>query len=239
VRDEALTAELLRRANIDQRARRTALDDATAGDEMLAVDTANTAWLREVIDTVGWPGRSLAGDDGAAAAWLLAQHADLDPDFQRRCLGLLAEAVRQDDAAADHLAYLTDRVRLAFGEAQEYGTQVIGRATGWAPARLRDPDGVDERRASVGLPPLADYLASIAAEVPLKPSSLPCPECGGTVTYWLEERGVEVPARCDGCGWTSTVRLCGSSAPATADRGRLRGHRCRGAGRCPGCAACG
>lgn len=52
------------------------------------------------------------------------------------------------------LAYLTDRVLLAEGQPQEYGTQVRdGR-----PRELRAPESVDERRAAVGLEPLAAYL---------------------------------------------------------------------------------
>src|SRR3954453_2080197 len=32
--------------------------------------------LAAIIAAVGWPGRSLVGEDGADAAWALAQHAD-------------------------------------------------------------------------------------------------------------------------------------------------------------------
>lgn len=35
-----------------------------------------------VIAEVGWPGRSMVGDDGASAAWLPVQHAGTDPVFQ-------------------------------------------------------------------------------------------------------------------------------------------------------------
>jgi hypothetical protein len=38
---------------------------------------------RVILSTRGWPGWTLAGEDGAAAAWLLAQHADGDPVRQR------------------------------------------------------------------------------------------------------------------------------------------------------------
>jgi hypothetical protein len=41
----------------------------------------------------------LVGEDGAHAAWLLAQHADRDPAFQRRCLDLLTQAVAGREAS--------------------------------------------------------------------------------------------------------------------------------------------
>jgi hypothetical protein len=49
------------------------------------------------------------------AAWLLVQHADHDPAFQRVCLELLGGAVRAGEADVRHHAYLTDRVLLAEG----------------------------------------------------------------------------------------------------------------------------
>src|SRR3954463_5844981 len=32
--------------------------------------------LAAIIEDVGWPGRSLVGEDAADSAWLVAQHAD-------------------------------------------------------------------------------------------------------------------------------------------------------------------
>ncbi len=128
---------------------------------MAAVDADNLRWLREVVAAHGWPARSLVGADGANAAWLLAQHADRDPGFQRQCLDLMTEAVGRGEASGTDLAYLTDRVLLAEGRPQVYGTQMTGRDGGWKPRPLQDPERVDERRATAGLGPLADYIADI------------------------------------------------------------------------------
>ena len=123
--DEELRAELRRRVAADQEARHT-LDTAA----MAAADADNLPWLRQVITDVGWPGKSLVGEDGAQAAWLLAQHADRDPAFQRRCLDLLTAAVERGEATAVQQAYLTDRVLLHEGKPQEYGTQAIAGTAG-------------------------------------------------------------------------------------------------------------
>src|SRR5689334_22353201 len=82
--DEALRAELLRRVEKDQVARK-----AHDVDGMREADAENLPWLKAVVARRGWPGASVVGTDGANGAWLLAQHADADPAFQRRCLGLL------------------------------------------------------------------------------------------------------------------------------------------------------
>jgi hypothetical protein len=156
--NDDLAAELHRRAEEDQAARRLAAGTHD-GREMRRIDVDNTAWLKLVIVEHGWPGVALVGEQGADEAWLLAQHADLDPAFQRQALELLKVAVGAGDALPRHLAYLTDRVLVADGEPQVYGTQYTDDGDG-SNLRLQpvaDPDRLDERRASVGLEPAAEY----------------------------------------------------------------------------------
>jgi hypothetical protein len=202
--DAELRAELLRRAEEDQTARR-ARDD---WDRVLAVDAANVTWLRDVVARVGWPGRSMVGEKGAHAAWLLAQHADRDPAFQRRCLDLMTDAAGRGEATLAELAYLTDRVLLAEGHQQEYGTQMTGRKEGWMPRRLRDPEQVDTRRAAMSLASLAEYIADMEnAYGPAKPMRLQCSGCDEGMDAWPPEDGEPSRATCRACGWTATLTV--------------------------------
>ncbi|HEY6279969.1 MAG TPA: DUF6624 domain-containing protein [Streptosporangiaceae bacterium] len=198
-----LRAELLRRAALDQDARRQAERD---WEPVAAVDADNLPWLKQVIAESGWPGRSLVGEDGAHAAWLLAQHADRDPAFQRTCLTLMTEAAGRGEASGTELAYLTDRVLLAEDQPQEYGTQLAGRDGRWQPRKLRDPDAVDRRRASVGLGPIADYTASMTEHLGApKPTEITCVDCGAAIETWLPDPGEQQDITCGSCGWTTTV----------------------------------
>jgi Family of unknown function (DUF6624) len=123
--------------------------ELTAAEQIRAVDAANTARMQAIVQARGWPGRTLVGDDGAQAAWLLVQHADHDPAFQRVCLELLGGAVQAGEADARHHAYLTDRVLLAEGSQQLYGTQFRVAGGSWQLRPLADPDRVDDRRRQV------------------------------------------------------------------------------------------
>jgi hypothetical protein len=119
--------------------------------------------MKTIVAEQGWPGRSLVGEDGAAAAWLLVQHADLDVDFQERCLTLMEAAVEAGEARPSHWAYLVDRVRVNRKQLQVYGTQFIDRGQGPMPQAIEDQAHVDERRKSVGLGTLAEYAETMRA----------------------------------------------------------------------------
>jgi hypothetical protein len=157
---EALRAELLAMRAEDAHVRQELVEANQLGGpyvpRMEAVHTRNASRLRALIAEHGWPGEDLAGEDGAEAAWLIAQHAVGEPDFQRRALAYLRDAAARGRVPAWHAAYLEDRIALHEGRPQRYGTQWVddprdGRARPWT---LADPERVDDLRASVGLKPL-------------------------------------------------------------------------------------
>lgn len=133
--------------------------------EMEQVHRQNAKQLESIIGEFGWPGETLVGEDGAWLAWIVAQHAISLPDFQRRCLELLSAAVAAEDAPSIHAAFLTDRIRFNERKPQVYGTifdwDEYGQLSPWA---IEDRAEVDQRRATVGLPPLADAVADARAQ---------------------------------------------------------------------------
>jgi hypothetical protein len=71
----------------------------------------------------------------------------------------LEQAVQQAEANAISLAYLTDRVRVAEGKPQLYGTQGEYQPDGKiVPASIEDEEHVDERRQTISLGPIAEYF---------------------------------------------------------------------------------
>jgi hypothetical protein len=162
--NEDVAAALLRLAERDQEARGALLANprsANAGAKVRRVDRENTAELRAIVTQFGWPGRSLVGQRGASAAWILVQHADQDRPFQKQCLKLM-EAAPEGEVSKQDVAFLTDRVLLADGKKQRYGTQFKQTARGFMPEPLEDEAGVDTRRAKMGLAPIAEYAQELA-----------------------------------------------------------------------------
>jgi hypothetical protein len=207
--DDALRTELLRRVEKEQIARKT-MDH----EGMREADGENLPWLKAMVAEHGWPGASLVGADGAHAAWLLVQHAVADIAFMRQCLDLMTAAVEAGEASRRDLAYLTDRVLLHEGEPQVYGTQVTRRGGKWVPNTLRDPDGVDERRAAVGMEPLAEYLARFV-DFP-HASRLRCSQCKTWTPYEPPDVGESVTVTCAGCGCEMTISESAQRMPGAA-----------------------
>jgi hypothetical protein len=124
------------------------------------VHQRNSGLIRAIVTEYGWPGRSLVGKDGAHAAWLIVQHSDEDPAFQRRCLTLLEDAFHRGEADALEVAYLTDRVLVNEGKQQMYGTQGAGVTSRIEEARI------DRNRSALGLEPWRSYVEKLRHPYP-------------------------------------------------------------------------
>jgi hypothetical protein len=163
--DSTLRAELIERGRADQAVREEVMEKMRQGmepdsadvTEWLATDSANTEWLKQMVGEHGWPDTTRFGAEAAGAAFLIVQHSP-DTAFQRAMLPLLRRAVEDGAADGQSLALLSDRLAVQAGHPQVYGTQaqVIDGKVVLHP--IEDSATVDQRRAEVGLPPLADYV---------------------------------------------------------------------------------
>lgn len=161
-----MAAEILEMAAEDQKMRKEFLEGTrTKGDPDL--DRRNTARLKEIVGAIGWPTKELVGD-AATKAWLLVQHADHDPAFQRQCLELM-KAAPEGEVEKSDVAMLEDRVNVAEGKPQRYGSQLHVDENGhYGPYPIEDIEHLDERRAEVGLEPFAEtyeYMKRVYAQI--------------------------------------------------------------------------
>lgn len=162
--EPAIARELLQMKEQDQ-ADRTLIVPGSAPDVVANVasrDSARRQRLEKIIAAKGWPTAPMVGWEAADAAWLIAQHADDAPAFQRRALALLEEESNKQGMPIDaNIAYLADRIAVREHRPQHYGTQLATPAPGkpcdidFLP--LDDRKRVDERRRAIGLAPLDVY----------------------------------------------------------------------------------
>lgn len=167
---EELRAELVSMAKEDRETRDKLLHSGQLpktnySPVMKLVHEKNNARMKEIVEQFGWTGKNLVGEDGCEAAWIIVQHAVLEPDFQRRCVPLLESAVLAGEAPLWQLAYLKDRVLKQSGEPQLYGTQYVLGADGKSvPYKIHDEVNVDARRREAGLPTMEENTKRICQE---------------------------------------------------------------------------
>ncbi len=140
----------------------------SAGRNLEDVEKRNYAQHQPILEAIvkkyGYPGFKQVGKKSSNNFWLLVQHADAHPDFQRQMLELMLPEVQKKNASPINYAYLTDRIAINSGQLEEYGTQVIYEGSGLGkavPRSLRDPENVNKRRAAIGMEPLEKYLDSM------------------------------------------------------------------------------
>lgn len=142
-------------AEADRAMRNSAIKNFSHWDASL--DKKHTAALKRLVRQHGWPTISLVGQKAANAAWLLAQHADHDPEFQESCLAMM-KALPQKEIIPKDIAYLTDRVLVARGQPQLYGTQFWDYGDGLEPRPIQNESELDQRRKRMGLGSFTEYV---------------------------------------------------------------------------------
>lgn len=162
--DEKLRQELLAMRAEDERVREELAKTGELFDgyhpTMESVHLKNAARLEEMLAEYGWLGKSLVGEDGAEAAWLIVQHAISRPDLQRRFLPLLKAQIGRGENPTWQAAYLEDRILSFEGKPQIYGSQFDwNERDAMSPNEIFEPEKIDERRAAAGLEtPYSEYI---------------------------------------------------------------------------------
>ena len=130
------------------------------GLKMNSIDSLNLIKVIDILDSKGWVGKSVVGSKANEALFLVIQHANIDT--QNKYLPLMREAAKNGDASLSSLALLEDRIALREGRYQIYGSQIASHPTTkeYYVLPLADPDNVDERRATMKLGPLKEYVAN-------------------------------------------------------------------------------
>ncbi len=171
--------------------------DGTLGNygyhpQMEAVHKSNAARLAAIIKQYDWPGISLVGEDGAGAAWLIAQHSIGNPTFMRHCLALLKQAASNNEVIPWQVAMLEDRIRMYEGKHQIYGTQFQPNKNGELESYpIENPESVNERRQSVGLNTIEERTTEIRKQSAQENIPTP-PDMEEQYQRWLYSAGWRV-----------------------------------------------
>jgi hypothetical protein len=161
--DPQLRKQLYGMVVADQSARTSFMKDGMKSGSPLhkkiqEVDRENLAALKVIFVKSGFPTVAMIGRDGVSTVFLLVQHADEDRVFQKHALELAKPLMERRELSRAEYAMLIDRVRMADGKPQLYGTQVKAVDGKVEMLPVEDRDHLDARRRSMALAPEADYL---------------------------------------------------------------------------------
>lgn len=131
-------------------------------------DSLNLIIVKELIDSMGWPGFNQVGINGSVAVFLVIQHADLKT--QEKYLPLFIQSARKGEALWQNYALLVDRILYFKGEKQLYGTQIIKYDDKSEFVPIFDEPNVNFRRKLVGFPPIENEAKRYGIKYPISKS---------------------------------------------------------------------
>ena len=167
----ALSAQ--RVAEVQQQIAAWLAEDQAARKEKRKYQAPN---LIPLLQDVGWIDAQRFGMKTSYGAVILAKHSE-DLALLVAIAPLIEHDFRGSGDDAQAFAITFDELQILLGRQQRYGSQVCDNA-GKEPfvCSLEDPAHVDERRAAIGLPPLADYLSMVSQVLyDKKPVHVPAP----------------------------------------------------------------
>ncbi|AAW75029.1 hypothetical protein BRM22_22290 [Xanthomonas oryzae pv. oryzae] len=157
VTDEAKRHRLLEHEEEDQRLYEQLASGGVNPTTLKELQARNLRYLhKELGHAVSIPSIDEVGRDGLAALWLLIQHANGDIELQSKALKKFEPMVKSGEIDASKFALLSDRVLLASGKPQRFGSQLLSLTTG-EPLDLGNPVAIERERDALGLMKLADY----------------------------------------------------------------------------------
>ena len=125
-------------------------------------DSTNLALVERILNAYGWP--SGLSEEANNAIFLVIDHSNLET--MNKYLPVFKDAVKRGVLPMNDLVTLEDRMLMNAGKPQLYGTQAYsitkdGKNTIYI-WPVDNPDKLNKRRASVGLPTIEEYLELFA-----------------------------------------------------------------------------
>lgn len=148
-------------SDLSEAERREAQGAMSAEVERLSAE--NVQALLAMVPAEGWFSTTVYGEEAATGAFMIVQHADTP--LQKRFLPAIEAMADRGEASKSFYALMYDRIAVAEGRLQRYGTQMQCVDGFQRPFPTEDPEQLEARRAPMGFrwPDYAGYLANFGA----------------------------------------------------------------------------
>lgn len=152
-----VTYALINVLNDDQKYRSKNFDPKSH-KKMKRADKVNLIKVEAIIKRYNWPYNDKISNEGSRTIFLVLQHSMLD--VQKKYFSRIKDAANAGKIKLSSLGMFEDRIAIQEGKPQIYGTQVAQdlETKSFFVLPIMNPETVDERRKSIGLIPIAEYL---------------------------------------------------------------------------------
>jgi hypothetical protein len=118
----------------------------------------NEKKISAILDNSGWPAKEIIGERGNRTICNVIQHAE--NDIRIKYLPMMKQAVLDKQLNPQLLVRAEDRIATERGDLQIYGGQMkfYPETKTFNVWPVLDPVNIDQRRAAIGLDPIADHL---------------------------------------------------------------------------------
>lgn len=118
----------------------------------------NEKKIRAILDKSGWPKKNIIGEQGNRTICNVIQHSE--NDIRIKYLPMMKQAVLDQQLNPQLLVRAEDRIATESGQLQIYGGQMkfYPETKSFNVWPVLDPVNIDQRRAAIGLGPIAEYL---------------------------------------------------------------------------------
>jgi hypothetical protein len=123
----------------------------------------HTQTLNQIVQLQGWPTKAQVTEKGVNAAFTLVNYSN-NLSFQQNMLPFIIQSyMDKQGISGEAVAILTDKVSIAQGQSQVFGTQadLIAGEVVFLP--IENGDSVEQLRAQMGLLPLYEYKKALQA----------------------------------------------------------------------------
>lgn len=119
---------------------------------------ANLKKVKQILATWSWPKKAVIGEQGNHTICNVLQHAD--QSTREHYIPQMKQAVLDGELGARWLVRAEDRLATDRGELQIFGGQMkyYPETKSFNLWPVYDPENIDERRAEIGLEPIAEFL---------------------------------------------------------------------------------
>ena len=118
----------------------------------------NERKVKRILNTYGWPSKTMAGERGNWTICNVIQHSD--NAVRIHYLPMMRQAVKDGKLEPRFLVRAEDRIATERGDLQIYGGQMkyYPETKTFNLWPVYDPENIDKRRAAIGLDPIAIFL---------------------------------------------------------------------------------